>query len=82
MWVIKHDPMMFSGHEKKTQALLLQEYIAYSLEISGSHATSLLLLLLSHFSHVRLCNLMPGILQARTLEWVAISFSCYQSRET
>ena len=42
------------------------------------------LLLLSHLSHVRLCNPLegslpgspvPGILQARTLEWVAISFS-------
>ena len=41
-------------------------------------------LLLSHFSHVQLCNPIdgsppgspvPGILQARTLEWVAISFS-------
>ena len=44
----------------------------------------LLLLLLSRFSHVWLCNPIdssppgspiPGILQARTLEWVAISFS-------
>ena len=45
----------------------------------------LLLLLLSHFSRVRLCAdpidgcppgfPVPGILQARTLEWVAISFS-------
>ena len=44
----------------------------------------LLLLLLSRFSHVRLCDPIegslpgspvPGILQARTLEWVAISFS-------
>ena len=45
----------------------------------------LLLLLLSCFSHVRLCatpldgsppgSPVPGILQARTLEWVAISFS-------
>ena len=44
----------------------------------------LLLLLLSHFSHVRLCNpidgsppgsSVPGILQASILEWVAISFS-------
>ena len=44
----------------------------------------LLLLLLSHFSHVQLCathtpahpgSPVPGILQARTLEWVAISFS-------
>ena len=48
------------------------------------HATSLLLLLLSRFSRVRLCDPMdcsppgspvPGILQARTLEWVAIFFS-------
>ena len=44
----------------------------------------LLLLLLSHFSRVWLCNPIdgsppgspvPGSLQARTLEWVAISFS-------
>ena len=43
----------------------------------------LLLLLLSHLSRVRLCttpqmedgSAIPGILQARTLEWVAISFS-------
>ena len=43
-----------------------------------------LLLLLSHFSRVRLCDPIDssppgsailGILQARTLEWVAISFS-------
>ena len=42
------------------------------------------LLLLSHFSRVRLCDPIdgsppgspvPGILQARTLEWVAIAFS-------
>ena len=46
---------------------------------------AMLLLLLSCFSHVRLCatpidrsppgSRVPGILQARTLEWVAISFS-------
>ena len=44
----------------------------------------LLLLLLSHFSRVQLCDSLdgntpgspiPGILQARILEWVAISFS-------
>ena len=44
----------------------------------------LLLLLLSRFSCVRLCDpihssppgsTIPGILQARTLEWVAIAFS-------
>ena len=49
-------------------------------------ASIVLLLLLSHFSHVRICatdpvdsspsgSPVPGILQARTLEWVAISFS-------
>ena len=47
--------------------------------------TDLLLLLLSRFSRVRLCATpetaghqappVPGILQARTLEWAAISFS-------
>ena len=40
--------------------------------------------MLSHFSRVRLCvtpqtaatgSSIPGILQARTLEWAAISFS-------
>ena len=45
---------------------------------------SLLLLLLSRFSRVRLCDpidgspagsSVPGILQSRILEWVAISFS-------
>ena len=44
----------------------------------------MLLLLLSHLSRVRLCDYIdgsppgspvPGILQARTLEWVAISIS-------
>ena len=48
--------------------------------------TTLLLLLLSCFSRVRLCDPIdssppgspaPGILQARTLEWVAISFSIH-----
>ena len=44
-----------------------------------------ILLLLSRFSRVRLCDPIdvslpgypvPGILQARTLEWVAISSTC------
>ena len=52
---------------------------------SGDHVGLLLLLLLPGcFSHVRLCmtqrrqppgSSIPGTLQARTLEWVAISFS-------
>ena len=48
----------------------------------GNPTTLLLLLLLSHFSRVRdpidgspPGSPVPGILQARTLEWVAISFS-------
>ena len=53
-------------------------------EARGLSYLLLLLLLLSRFSHVRLCDPrdasplgspVPGILQARTLEWVAISFS-------
>ena len=49
-----------------------------------NNAFNTLLLLLSRFIHVRLCNpidgsppgsSIPGILQARTLQWVAISFS-------
>ena len=53
-------------------------------QASLSIANSRLLLLLSRFSRVWLCNPIdgsppgspiPGILQARTLEWVAISFS-------
>ena len=48
------------------------------------YSSCVLLRLLSRISCVRFCNLMdnsppgspiPGILQARTLEWVAISFS-------
>ena len=50
----------------------------------GSYVLLILLLLLSRFSRVWLCNPIdgsppgspvPGILQARTPEWVAISFS-------
>ena len=57
---------------------------AGGLESMGSQRVGLLLLLLSRFSRVRLCNpidgsppgsSVPGILQARTLDWVAISFS-------
>ena len=52
--------------------------------VKHQHESAMLLLLLSHFSRVRLCDPIggsppgypiPGILQARTLEWVAISFS-------
>ena len=55
-----------------------------SLELCSLFNECMLLLLLSHFSRVRLCDPIdvsprgspvPGILQARTPEWVAISFS-------
>ena len=58
-----------------TQRLLLERVFIMKEEKS---------MLLSHFSHVRLWDPIdgsppgspvPGILQARTLEWVAISFS-------
>ena len=56
----------------------------FKIYIFGTSMYYLLLLLLSRFSRVRLwdpidCSppgcAIPGILQARTLEWVAISFS-------
>ena len=54
--------------------------------IGDVYLTVLLLLLLSRFSRVRLCDPIdgsppgspvPGILQARVLEWDAIAFSAY-----
>ena len=57
---------------------------SYNFPASISSSMLLLLLLLSHFSHVRLRDpidgsppsfSVPGILQARILEWAAISFS-------
>ena len=62
----------------------LLRLVSMELVIRPSHPLLLLLLLLSRFSCVRLCATpsaahqappSPGILQARTLEWVAISFS-------
>ena len=53
-------------------------------DLSLLHSSTLLLLLLSCFGRVRLCDptegsppgsAVPGILQARAPEWVAISFS-------
>ena len=50
----------------------------------------LLLLLLSHFSRVRLCDpidgsppgsVVPGILQARTLEWVMHMLASHKKRK-
>ena len=76
--------LMGLGREKNQRHIRL-----VSSNITRSHLLSadyvlLLLLLLSRFSHVWLCDPIdssppgspvPGILQARTLEWVALSFS-------
>ena len=69
------------GHDLVTEATTTQVQSYNCISFSSL----LLLLLLSRFSHVRLCvtpldgsppgSPVPGILQARTLEWVAISFS-------
>ena len=57
---------------------------AFKIRYSLNRFMLLLLLLLSHFSRVRLCNPIdgsppscpvPGTLQSRTPEWVVISFS-------
>jgi len=80
---------MHLGNSLAVQQL---ELCTFTAEGSGSNPgwgmkipqVVLLLLLLSRFSRVRLCDPIdgsppgspiPGILQARTLEWVAISFS-------
>ena len=59
--------------DRRAQGLGTKLYFPYL------HILLLLLLLLSRFSRVRICATpcfpVPGILQARTLEWVAIS-SC------
>ena len=68
------------------ELLLTEQYSIYRF-IEKMHTEFLYtayLLLLSHFSRVRLCDPIDGsppgspvsgILQARTLEWAAISFS-------
>ena len=74
----------FQMHGVKGKQPDSKGYIWFYLQ-NGRNKT-LLLLLLSRFSRVRLCATpqtaahqaplsLPGILQARTLEWVAISFS-------
>ena len=70
-----------TGGEKRFQVQHAPSSAAF---VQWSKPWCLLLLLLSRFSRVRLCVAhrrqptrlpVPGILQARTLEWVAISFS-------
>ena len=72
------------GHDNPLQYSCLENPMDRGTWQATVHASWLLLLLLSHFSRVWLCDPIdssppgspvPGILQARTLEWVAISFS-------
>ena len=79
----------FQGHKGLTKIWsILKHKVHISLwfwyTINPLFIKFMLLLLLSRFSRVRLCNPrdgsppgspVPGILQARTLEWIAISFS-------
>ena len=76
------DAVFFSRFCEKHNGLLGNQVL--SLNQFQLFDCLLLLLLLSHFSCVRLCDPIvgsplgspvPGILQARILEWVAISFS-------
>ena len=64
--------------------LIYLEYLCHSLLCCLCHNFVICAWLLSRFSHLTLCNLMDyslsgssvyGILQARILQWVAISFS-------
>ena len=64
--------------------LEIARYLLLKVKIEFDYVHQLLLLLLSRFSRVRLCDPIDGsppgssvlgILQARTLEWVAISIS-------
>ena len=74
---------ILSQKYKKIKQVPLDELNCHKKKLSY-FMSLLLLLLLSCVSHVRLCNPIdgsppgspiPGILQARTLEWVSISFS-------
>ena len=69
---------------QQTDFIYKELFIQIIAETMSSVEVTLLLLLLSHFSCPSLCDPIdcsppgspiPGILQARTLEWVAISFS-------
>ena len=75
-----------TGEKKQWFLTFFLSYISISDDLDSYQASlgNPALLLLCHFSHVQLSNptdgsppgsSVPGILQARILEWVAISFS-------
>ena len=78
-------PSSQNNLEKEELEELCSQTLDYTTKVSNQNSM-VLLLLLSHFSRVQPCatdpidgsppgSPVPGILQARTLEWVAISFS-------
>ena len=88
LWTPTHWKMFFlyfSGRPFQcTSSVIISKEKSYDpLYVKSFHNRSMLLLL-SRFSRIQLCDLIdgsppgsaiPGILQARILEWVAISFS-------
>ena len=84
-WMVEPGGLLSMGSQRVRHdwATSLQFFTLEAVTICRSALT---VLLLSHFSRVRLCATpsidgsppgcpVPGILEARTLEWVAISFS-------
>ena len=68
----------------------LGQYLRQRWDFSWGEKVDTTILLLSHFSRAWLCDPIdgsppgspiPGILQARTLEWVAISFSNHYTKQ-
>ena len=70
--------------DKEGYYIMIKRSIKKDTSLVNIYSLNMLLQLLSHFSRVWLCSTpdgsppgspIPGILQARTLKWVAISFS-------
>ena len=61
--------------KQDTQGVSANQYTANQLDQNDSISSAQLLTAKPLQSCLTLCDPIPGILQARTLEWVAISFS-------
>ena len=76
--------LLADGMQQRRKRIICHDHVKSIPGVQGWPNILLLLLLLSRISRVRLCATpqtaatrlpVPGILQARTLEWAAISFS-------